>query len=633
MAMTTEQYEEMVRTFEAQAERDPKGYRLRVGAFAVLGYAYILIILGILLTLCAVMGWVIINHGLNYGTIKITIALGIVTLLMLQALWVKIPPPEGIALTRESVPKLYAMLDELSSKLNAPKFHHVLLDGDFNAAAGQLPRLGIFGWYRSYLFVGMPLMQAMSPEQFRAVMAHELGHLSGNHGRFGAWIYRQRKTWAQIIENFASENEKGFFTIFHAFLKWYIPRFMAYSFVLGRAQEYEADRAAAEAATAQAIGDALIVLQVQDKHHDAYWKEIYEVADKSPDPPANAFTGMSRALRKTADTADLAVWMDRALSVKTDLSDTHPSLTDRLKAMGRLPENVDPVALVPSTPTQSAAEFYFGNALNHFLERLDLEWQRNIAPLWQQRFEYAQESQKQLGELDAKAQAEPLTEEEAFIRARLTEQVRGKEAALGQWQALTERLPDSNPARYGLGRSLLAAKDRAGIALVEGVMEREPEAVEPGCDLIYEFLSENGTQEEVEAFRDKARVLFERLEEAAKERKAVTPKDTLLSHDLPVEQLQALAVQLAQNSQVKAALLVRKQVNHYANQPMYVLGIVQNYKWYQFRSDDASAKLVNELAENLQFDGYLHIIALDGTQKKMRRTLESQPNSLIYQRR
>lgn len=632
MAMTTEQYEDMVRKFEAQAARDPKAYRVRVLLFAALGYVYIGTILAVLLALCGVMIWVIANHGLNYGTLKITLALGVVTFLMLQALWVKFPPYTGIALTRDSVPNLFAMLDELSAKLNAPRFHHVMLDSDFNAAAGQRPRLGIFGFYRSYLFLGMPLMQAMSPEQFRAVMAHELGHLSGNHGRFGAWIYRQRATWGQIIENFASEDEKGFFQIFHGFLKWYIPRFMAYTFVLGRAQEYEADRAAMQAAGTQSIGDALIVLQVQHRHHEDYWKTLADLADKSPEPPMQAFTGMSRALRATPSEAELRTWMDRALSVKTDLSDTHPSLTDRLKAMGRVLEDVDPLSLVPPSPEQSAAEFYFGRTLKQYLQKLDAEWQQAIAPVWQQRFEYAQEAQKKLAELDAKAQAAPLSEDEAVDRAQLTEEFRGAAAALEQWHALTLRLPDSLPIRYGWGRSLLATGDSAGVAIIEGVMEQEPPAVEPGCELIYNYLSEHAPPAELDAFGDKAKRLFERLEAAVKERKTVTAKDPLQPHGLAPAQVQQLAQQLAQVPQVKAAYLAQKSVENYPNQPMYVLGIVPNRSWYQFRSDDATAKLIAQLAEHLQFDSYLHLIALEGNQKPMRRVLETQPDSRIYER-
>jgi hypothetical protein len=33
---------------------------------------------------------------------------------------------------------------------------------DFNAAVVQAPRLGLFGWYRNYLLIGLPLAKALT---------------------------------------------------------------------------------------------------------------------------------------------------------------------------------------------------------------------------------------------------------------------------------------------------------------------------------------------------------------------------------------------------------------------------------------------------------------------------------------
>jgi len=45
-------------------------------------------------------------------------------------------------------------------------------------------------------------MLVLTKDQFLAVIAHELGHLSGHHSRFNAWIYRVRITWWRIMEAF-----------------------------------------------------------------------------------------------------------------------------------------------------------------------------------------------------------------------------------------------------------------------------------------------------------------------------------------------------------------------------------------------------------------------------------------------
>ena len=74
--------------------------------------------------------------------------------LVLRSSWVKIEPPAGIEITASQAPELFATINELRSKLGAPRFDHVLITDELNAAILQLPRLGIFGWPRNYLMIG-----------------------------------------------------------------------------------------------------------------------------------------------------------------------------------------------------------------------------------------------------------------------------------------------------------------------------------------------------------------------------------------------------------------------------------------------------------------------------------------------
>ena len=90
------------------------------------------------------------------------------------------------------------------------------------------------------MVVGLPLLRALTPDEFRAVLAHEFGHLSGKHGRFSGWIYRVRQTWIQILTQVHQDRSYASF-LFEPFLNWYAPYLNAYSFVLARTQEREAD--------------------------------------------------------------------------------------------------------------------------------------------------------------------------------------------------------------------------------------------------------------------------------------------------------------------------------------------------------------------------------------------------------
>ena len=102
------------------------------------------------------------------------------------------------------------MLGRLQHDLHvSARFDHVLLTEEFNAAVVQIPRLGILGWNRNYLIIGLPLMKALTRKQLAAVLAHELGHLAGGHARLGNWIYRLRLGWMRLARRLEDSESVG----------------------------------------------------------------------------------------------------------------------------------------------------------------------------------------------------------------------------------------------------------------------------------------------------------------------------------------------------------------------------------------------------------------------------------------
>ncbi len=126
----------------------------------------------------------------------------------------------------------------------------------YRVLALTAPFVLLFRVYRSYLLLGLVEMQALSPEEFQAVLAHELGHLSRQHGRLTAWIYRIRGTWRRLTMLIEVRGRWGR-RLFDWFLQRWGPYFNAYSFVLVREHEYEADRFAAGVAGKDAFARAL----------------------------------------------------------------------------------------------------------------------------------------------------------------------------------------------------------------------------------------------------------------------------------------------------------------------------------------------------------------------------------------
>ncbi|WP_375514371.1 M48 family metallopeptidase [uncultured Nostoc sp.] len=287
MAFNQDRFDRLIQKLEVFANKQPHLYKLHVAFLATLGYAYIFLVLAVTLALLVGIIFGILNAQ-SISNLSLTGLLFFLTLafVLVRSLWVSFPPPTGLPLQPKDVPNLYSLINEISSKLQAPQFHHILLTNSFNAGVVQIPPLGLLGWQQNYLIVGLPLMLALPPEQFRAVLAHELGHLSANHSRFSAWIYRQRETWYRIVKGLRQSGHNISLLIFSLFLIWYIPFFNAYSFVLARMNEYEADRCAVDIAGEQNIAKALINVEIKARFLENYfWSSIYKQIQTEIEPP------------------------------------------------------------------------------------------------------------------------------------------------------------------------------------------------------------------------------------------------------------------------------------------------------------------------------------------------------------
>jgi Zn-dependent protease with chaperone function len=552
-------------------------------------------------------------------------AAGVLAFLIVRSLWVRLPPRDGRPLTRADAPALFAMVEEVRRALRGPQVHAVLLTDDFNAAIVQLPRLGIFGWQKNYLIVGLPLLHALSPQQFRAVLAHEFGHLSGAHGGFGAWIYRVRHTWTQLLDRLADKGHRGAF-LFTAFFGWYAPFFSAYSFVLARAQEYEADRSAAQAAGARTAADALIAVDLGAVFlNEQFWPTTYQAALHEATPPAAPFSAMRRSLRNGVPTDQGEQWLQRSLNMSSSSDDTHPSLAARLAALQEPPR-------VPPVPAVTAAEALLGEQLEPLQTELNVQWREAVAEHWRERYTAAQNDLRRLEALNAEAMEHQLSVEDALEQAQLTEELADEAASVPLYEAILARDEQCALALFRLGCLRLDRKDERGIELIERAMEEDQEAILSGCQAIYNFLVAQGRHERAQIYYTRGMNRAQVLNDADRERADVTWQDTLLPHQLSVEQLAQVVAHLARFPEIERAYLVCKQVQHLPDQPLYVLGLLAHNERRRDLSPEQQQALLERLSDtDIALPGLINAYIVNG-RHTLHDKLKRVPGAQIFDR-
>lgn len=565
MSLSESQFLELVHRMERFAEAAPRAYRRRVLTLAGIGYLYMLVLVAGLAALGVVA--VVMLHDLPGVLIKVLIVLGVLLALVLRSLWVRMERPQGEEVARGEAPQLFALLDRLCESLKAPPIHHVIVMPQLNAAVTQVPRLGIFGWHRNYLLLGLPLLKCLTVGQLTAVLGHELGHLAGGHARVGNWIYRLRLTWQHLDKALAARGGWGAKAI-QAFLHWYIPYFNACSFPLARRNEFEADASAVRLSSAQAAAQALTSVSVIDHYLDwRYWPAIGARARDSERPAFAPFTALDASTLQQLDPGTARGWLALALAETSTYADTHPSLRARLEAMGMQPELALPVPGADTT-----ADRLLGERGVRLAALFDERWREHVAPTWQKQYAQAQHGRARLRELRERAQREALETKAGFELAALEEKLGDDaSASLARWRELHAREPQSGPVRFALARQLLRQGDAEGVPLMERTVAEEPQAILGGCSLLRDYWWRRGEQERGMQWHTRG-VEHERVLRAAKaEREPIRRADTFLEHGLDAETYRALALGLQQIRGLDSAYLVRKRVTILPEQPCYVL--------------------------------------------------------------
>ncbi len=572
---------ELVARLEGEARARPRTYLLRVLALATVGYAYLgLILLLLLLSLPLAL---LLTIKVAWVGVKLLFIIIPFTWLVLRAMFVRVPPAAGIPLARADAPALFDMVDRLRAKLDCPRFHRVLVTGDYNASVIQTPRLGPFGWYRNELCLGLPLMKALTPEQFEAVLAHEMGHLAGGHGAISNHLYCLRMRWMQLLGRLDAEDSAGKF-LFAPFFRRYAPYFEAYSFPLARANEYHADavagqltapRHAAAALTGVALGGERL-----DRH---FWPQIQASATTRPEPEAGPYGQMSRHFATPLAEADRDTWLAEAMRIETGTFNTHPSLADRLAALGE-------TACYAPPGEAAGADRLLEPACARITETMDQEWRRQVAGGWRARYDQAMADRERLDLLrQREAEGEAMAVDDALELAVLID----RHGSADEQASVPDRLaalhagqPEHPALCLQLGARLLAAEPQRAASLLERAAQ-DRDCRDAALRLLLGHYHATGQA-------DAARLAWERLSALmdddaliARQRATIRTTDAFVGHELAPGLLEPLCAALARIEGLKRVYLVRRLLG--AERWQYVLGFsISTVPWWN-RADRESA--------------------------------------------
>jgi hypothetical protein len=248
---------------------------------------------------------------------------------------------------------------------------------------------------------------------------------------------------------------------------------------------------------------------------------------------------------------------------------------------------------------------------------------------WDKRHHYANESRTRLAMLERKAEAQPLSEEEHWDRARFTEEFGSSDAAMMLYLQILERNPQHVGALWRRGQLLLARDDPQGIDQLSAAARIDRKLEQPACAALVGFHRRHGREVEAQECEKRYWELSEQGELSRRERATVRSTDRFIGHGLDAVALAAFAHNLHGMIGLKRALLVRKVVKYRPERPLFVLGVVSDTPWWKWTTHAFEKEFAARIGRECNPPGDTLIVSLR-LNTAFRRPLRKVRGSEIY---
>lgn len=366
--MTDEEYYGRISDLTQKAKQNPLQYEKTVRWFARIGYLYISALLMALLLIAGTLCFLyFLTGGQELWLVVTLFPLG-AFFYLLRKIIKRVPKPTSIEIFREDAPSLFDWLDEMQNEFKLKKVEKVYITSDFNASVTQYPSFGLLGGWKNYLFLGLPLMDVVTPEHLKSILVHEYAHLAGNHGKTSVRVGHLQYLWQRVINNEHNDNLIMNF-ISRPFLNWFVPRFDAYAHVLKHNNELYCDSVAAQYCGVFNTASSLVTIHAIGAYFDnLYHQRFKEAMATNQKLDAENFKVRLNLIHEANRSGEFLKIEQEEFEKPAALIDSHPTLKQRLHNLGVIVEKVDDLKRYiqfPDTDKHSATKQLFGEQENN----------------------------------------------------------------------------------------------------------------------------------------------------------------------------------------------------------------------------------------------------------------------------
>ena len=481
-------------------ERYTLSYISSLTLFTLLGYAYIFLFpaLGVAAASSLYFNTFAANDFNDITLIIIQVSTLIFSLLMTIYLFQRAPTlPAGRPVTSQDAPRLIQLVTELCAELHLTTIHRIRVTREFELSLVRTPKSGFPFRTINTLIIGLPLMQCLTPVQFRSAVHRELVHLSGPVTRPGRWFYFARQKWTQYQNSYQSDFSIPTL-IMRIFFSWYAPLYRFYSKKAARHEELYADDQAFNTIKDNGFVDMLTAVMLGHRFlEQEYWPSLNIKAYKYHTPPYMPYSCLEIHFRNKLLPRIAQQWIDESLQTKPTTS-TMPDFYSRINKLDVW--NV----ILPHTSEESAASYFLDDSCDTIIDQMDQVWFKSQQYKWQQRFKKGQLERNKLKELKLQASQGMLSDIKTWEYIQLIGKYVERHEAILLYKKLLDIQHKDSRIYFEIGRGLISCMDAGGIQVLEQSMTLDKRHTVAACNMITQFYVQTGKSRFAQPYRRRA---------------------------------------------------------------------------------------------------------------------------------
>jgi Zn-dependent protease with chaperone function len=238
-------------------------------------------------------------------------------------------PPFGLRIDHRE-PKLVSEVKGISEQMHTSMPDEIYLVHDVNAFVQEGGSMMGLRPGTRYMGIGLGLLNVVSVDQLRGILAHEFGHYTGGDTRLGGVVYRTYESILRTLRRLGSN-------LFGAIFRGYLKMFLRLTSKVRRQQELTADEAAARIGGRDAQIQALRAVVTRGEAYGYFIESYVNPLLEAGSYPSNIYEGFRSFLADPQRIAQLEEANQAASTAVTDPYDSHPALAERISYVSSLP--------------------------------------------------------------------------------------------------------------------------------------------------------------------------------------------------------------------------------------------------------------------------------------------------------